>query len=564
MILLDRTIVVTDTETTGLRAASDRLIEIGAIRLAHGEEPISFSRLIDPGVSIPYRITRLTGITSAMVFGCPDASQVMPEFDAFLGEGVLVAHNLSFDRGFIDAERDRLGLAPMPNDGLCTVRLARRLLPGLRSKSLDSLARFFGIAVRGRHRALQDVEVTVEVLRRLMEIAEREHGVASLDELMSMQTRTYARVNPFSQHILRIRRDVLPQVPESPGVYRMLDGRGRVLYVGKAKVLSRRVRSYFNAIEAHPPRIRQLVSRLRDIEWTHTPTELEALLLESRQIAELDPPVNRAQKRTVPRPYLRIATDTPFPRVVANVFPRNDGAEYYGPLRSRSEARALLDIIERFFAVRTCDEREFAGGRRCLRADIGRCGAPCENGMTPQEYAGVLEGVRGFLAGDVERIVEHLREDMISASVALSFEEAARLRDLIRVVEERMERHDRIAPRIFEEDAVILHADTETGAREILLVRAGRLVGSLAAYQPGKEAVLRRLDREITRIYESESVPRGDALREDANAIRVMTQWLYARRAFIRRIPRDSTRDPEAFVRQIDSEADAFFSSLAL
>ncbi|TDI71817.1 MAG: DNA polymerase III subunit epsilon, partial [Bacteroidetes bacterium] len=332
MIPIDRPLVITDTETTGLSPIRNRLIEIGATRIVDGEEPISFSQLIDPGESIPYRITRLTGITSSMVIGCPDASVVIRQFEKFLGDGILVAHNLSFDRGFLNAERERLGLGAMQNPGLCTVRLARRLLPGLRSKSLGSLAKFFRIEDYGRHRAFRDVEITLEVLKRLLSIAFREHSVESLDELLEMQTRTYARINPFSKHIVQIRRDILPDIPGCPGVYQMQDGRGHVLYVGKAKNLSKRVRSYFNAIEAHTPRIRQLVSKVRTVEWTRTATELEALLLEARMIRDLDPSFNRAQRKTIPRPFLRIAMGHKYPKITANVFPKDDGAEYYGPL----------------------------------------------------------------------------------------------------------------------------------------------------------------------------------------------------------------------------------------
>ncbi len=397
MIPIRRPLVVTDTETTGTDPRRNRIIEIGATRIVDGVEPISFSKLIDPGESIPYRITRLTGITTAMVFGQHPADVVVPEYFEFLGDGVLVAHNLAFDRGFLNGERERLGLGPMENPGMCTLRLARRLLPGLRSKSLGSLARFFRIASHGRHRALRDVEITAAVLERLMAIAAEEHGVTDVDELLEMQTRTYSRINPFSKHILSIRRDILPGLPDEPGVYRMLDGRNRVLYIGKAKVLSRRVRSYFNAIEAHPPRIRQLVGKLRNVEWIITDTELEALLLEARLIRELDPPFNRAQKRSIARPYLRISVADPFPRITSHAFPKEDEAEYYGPFRSRTEARSIIEIIESYFNVRTCDDREYAAGKRCLRADIGRCPAPCEGAIDSIGHADEMKSRQGVL-----------------------------------------------------------------------------------------------------------------------------------------------------------------------
>lgn len=559
MIPIDRPLVVTDTETTGLNPTCNRLIEIGAMRLLHNVEPINFSQLIDPGESIPYRITRLTGITSSMVFGCPDASEVIPAFEEFLGDGILVAHNLAFDRGFLNAERDRLGLPPIHNQGLCTARLARRLLPGLRSKGLDSLSRFFRIAAHGRHRALRDVEITVEVLRRLMSIAHREHHVDTIDELLEMQTRTYSRINPFSRHIIEIRREILPEVPDSPGVYKMLDGRGQVLYVGKAKVLSLRVRSYFNAIEAHTPRIRQLVNQLRGLEWVETDTELEALLLESKLIRELEPPFNRAQRRTIPRPYLRIATDHAFPRIVANVYPREDGAEYFGPIRSRGEAQSILEVIERFYRVRTCDDREFKNGKRCLRADIGKCSAPCEGNIESDVYAEEIDRVRGFLAGSVAAITEQLQSEMLDASAELAFEEAARLRDLLNVIEMRMLKGGNIAARIFEDDAVVLHSDPEAGIRDVLIIRSGRFAASLKDYASDSPISFAKLEKLLDQVFDPGMSSDPQALQSGANQIRVLLQWLYANRENVFRIDRGQNEAPATFLEQINDKAGIFF-----
>ena len=551
MIPIDRPLVITDTETTGLSPVRNRLIEIGAIRIIDGEEPISFSQLIDPGASIPYRITRLTGITSSMVVGCPDASEVIPAFEQFLGDGILVAHNLRFDRGFLNAERERLGLGQLQNQGLCTVRLARRLLPGLRSKSLGSLAKFFRIASHGHHRALRDVESTLEVLNRLMGIAFRDHNVESLDDLLEMQTRTYGRINPFSKHILQIKRDILPDVPDFPGVYQMQDGRGRVLYVGKAKVLSRRVSSYFNAIEAHTPRIRQLVSKLRGIEWFRTDTELEALLLESRLIRELDPPFNRAQRRTTPRPFLRIASDHNFPKIVANVFPKNDGAEYYGPLRSRGEAQAILEVIERIFPIRTCSDREFTIGKRCLRADIGRCLAPCEGSVSKAAYAEQMDRVRRFLHGEVEHVTERLQLEMEESSKALAFEDAAHTRDILAVIEGRTRRTGKVASRIFEDDAAILHVDLDLKTNDVLLIRSGRFAASLKRFDPNISESVKALRALIAEVYVERNEATRGSMRDHANEIRVLLQWLYANRENVTRIDRDLDATLDDFSEQV-------------
>jgi DNA polymerase-3 subunit epsilon len=556
MIIVDRPLIVTDTETTGLNSRSNRIIEIAATRLADGDEPVSFSQLIDPGVPISHRITRLTGITNAMVYGCPVASEVIPSYSEFLGDGVLVAHNLSFDRGFINAERDRIGMEALPNQGLCTVRLARRLLPGLRSKSLANLARFFRIADHGRHRALRDVEITVEVLRRLMKIAGEEHGVTELDELISMQSKTYARINPYAKHIVHIRGEVLPHVPNTPGVYRMMDGRKKVLYVGKAKVLAKRVRSYFNAIEAHPPRIRQLVASIRDIEWTETPTELEALLLESRQIRDYDPQFNRAQKRTTPRPYIRIDQQNPFPRVTSHVFPKTDGSLYFGPFRSRGQARSIVELIQRYFLIATCDDREFGRGKRCMRADIGRCAAPCEGRVSGDEYTDEIRRVCAFLNGDVDDILLSLETEMVAASESLAFEDAARLRDLYTLIDELVSRHGRIAPEIMRDDAVLIHALPGEETATLISIRTGAFFGSKVFQREFEEDAVRAFVHSSFSGTENVVDPRSDA-----DQIRVLMHWLYANRDAIHRFERTAHVDEDEFVDIVASQMKEQFLS---
>jgi DNA polymerase III subunit epsilon len=555
MIKLDRPLVVTDTETTGISALENRIIEIGAIRLGADLPETSFERLINPGISIPYRITRLTGITTAMIFSRPTAAEVLPEYFEFLGTDILVAHNLSFDLGFLNAERARLGLGPLPNEGLCTLRLARRLLPGLRSKSLENLAKFFRIPGHGRHRALRDVEVTVGVLKRLIAIAHDEHRVETIEALLALQTRTYAGINPLSKHVSNIRRTVLPRVPDDSGVYRMLDGKGRVLYVGKAKVLSNRVRSYFNAIEAHSPRIRQLIGKVRDIEWTITDTELQALLLESEQISSLDPAFNRAQRKSIARPFLRIGTGDVYPRITTHVYPRDDVCEYYGPFRSRSDVRCVIDIIESHFRIRTCDDREFSQGKTCLRADLGQCLAPCVKDSVREEYSSEIEKVRSFLGGETERVLTQIRENMQSASERLAFEEAARLRDMHDLIDGFVLSTSHVADRIFHHDIVLWHSDPTTERREIMFVRHGMLVAIVLARDlMGFDDPLASLLAQLQTVYSCTRTEGFDEDRGKVNHIRVLGQWMFANRDRIIRFDREEGETVLRFADRIGRE----------
>jgi len=530
-------LVITDTETTGIHALRNRIIEIAALRVKQGEPRKMFSHLIDPGLSIPHRITRITGITSAMVFGQPTAEEIMPQFRDFLEDAIFVAHNIRFDVSFINAEFQRMGLEEMDNTGLCTLRLARRLLPGLRSKSLGNLAKFFRIPPDGRHRASRDVEITTEVLERLCKIAIDDHGVTAIEELIEMQARTYAKVNPFSRHVVTIKRDILPELPDAPGVYFMKDGREKVLYVGKAKNLSQRVSSYFSAIEAHPPRIRQLISRVRNVTWSTTETELHALIDESREIKVLDPPLNRAQKKYISRPYLALSTVEEFPRLTVQVIVRDDGSEYFGPLRSRGQARTIVEIVERYFIIRNCSATEFAGGRRCVRADIGRCGAPCDGSQSSPDYLKVIDRVRSFLTGEVEEVIEQIEAEMTNSSQKQAFEEAAQLRDWIQLLDDRLVKTGSIASPVLGPDHVHFLRGLNSGAGSLVMVSRGRIVLIEAIWHVQKIA-----DQICTALsQDAGSEMAMDQIQTDAR--RILDHWLYINRSSIESVER---REDEA------------------
>ena len=267
MHVSDATFVVTDTETTGLKAEEHRVIEVGAVKVEDGAVVGRFQELVNPQRSIPGRITKLTGITTGMVFDAPTMDDVMPDYLDFLGDGILTAHNLSFDKGFLDAELDRLGEDALSNDTLCTVRLARRLLPGLDSKGLSRLVQFYDIDVDGRHRALGDAKATGIVLRRLLSQLAFEHEIDTVDDLLSFQHRSYQTVRETPSHLKTIREEELPEVPDEPGVYALKNSSGTALYVGKAKDLSDRLRTHFTAVESKSARKRTMHQKVRSVDW---------------------------------------------------------------------------------------------------------------------------------------------------------------------------------------------------------------------------------------------------------------------------------------------------------
>ena len=408
--------VIVDTETTGSRAGEDRLIEIGAARLVGGEVVETFQQLIDPGRHVPRRITRLTGISTGMVYGQPSASEVMPRFVEFLGDAVLVAHNLPFDARFLDVALAEAGLPPLQNPSLDTLRLARRLLSSLPSKGLSKLTQHFGITVNGRHRALGDAVATAELLVILMERMRLEFGVTTVEGVLDFQRRRYKDTRREPGHLKKIREQTLPLLPDRPGVYFMRDTRGSVIYVGKAKSLRNRVRSYFSAVDAHDPKTRKLVRDVRAVDWRETGTELAALLEESRLIKNYLPVYNRAQRRYRDYPFLRLDATHAFPTISWTPRIAHDGAEYYGPLGRRGQAEEMVELINRLFRLRECDDNVFGLGRPCLYAEMGRCGAPCVDDGGAEPYGVEVERVRAFLTGQDTEAVDVVEEAMREAA----------------------------------------------------------------------------------------------------------------------------------------------------
>jgi len=178
-------LVVVDVETTGGRPPGDRITEIGAVSLVGGRVVDEWSALVDPGQSIPWFVQRLTGIDDRLVAGAPSFDGVAGEFLSFLGSTIFVAHNAHFDWRFVNAELLRSRSGTLANPRLCTVRLARALLPHVRRRSLDALAWLFGIPVEGRHRALGDARATARILLHLLEVAE-ERGARTEADLIDL------------------------------------------------------------------------------------------------------------------------------------------------------------------------------------------------------------------------------------------------------------------------------------------------------------------------------------------------------------------------------------------
>jgi len=246
--------------------------------------------------------------------------------------------------------------------------------------------------------------------------------------------------------------------PQTPGVYLMKDAAGRVIYVGKAKNLRARAGSYFLKAAAEDRRTADLVLEIRDIDYLDAESEVDALLMESRLVKDVQPRFNSDLKDDKTFPYLQITTHEDFPRVEFTRTPRQKGVKLYGPFTSAGSLRGAIVVLQRIFKFRTCtldidaDDEQWRWFRPCLLASIGQCTAPCNLRISREEYRKDINRLRTFLDGGKKQLLVEMRKEMLESSTKLEFERAARLRDEIRLLEtldQRGDLEEHVQPEVF-------------------------------------------------------------------------------------------------------------------
>ncbi len=416
------TFCVIDLETTGGSADSCGITEIGAVKLRGGECLGTFQTLVNPGCAIPPQITVLTGITHSMVMPAPRIEAVLPSLLEFIGDAVIVGHNVRFDLSFVQAALERDQRPKLTNRSVDTVALARRLVRNeVPNCKLGTLAEVFRLDHQPSHRALDDALATGDLLHLLIERAGG-LGVTGLDDLLSLPK--------MAGHASAQKLRLTDSLPRSPGVYLFRNAQGDVLYIGKATNLRARVRSYFSGDDRR--KIGSLLRETTQIDHVKHPHPLSAAVHEIRLIHEHKPGYNRQLKDWGRYVYVKLTLSETFPRLSIVKDVRDDGAMYLGPLSSRSTAQRVVDAIHTSVPLRRCAGRV---GKRALRdtpctaAQLGVSMCPCAGGVEPADYELVVErAVRGLtvepnllLAPLADRITALAREER--------FEEAADVRD---------------------------------------------------------------------------------------------------------------------------------------
>ena len=306
-----------------------------------------------------------------------------------------------------------------------------------------------------------------------------------------------------------------------PGVYRMFDADGKVLYVGKARNLKRRVTSYFRPGAAHDAKTRRLLAQVVSLEVTVTHTENEALLLENQLIKALRPRYNVLLRDDKSYPYIHLTAGEPFPRLAFHRGARSGSGRYYGPFPSAGAVRDTLNLLQKLFRVRQCEDSFFRNrSRPCLQYQIERCSGPCVDLIDEAEYARDVEHTRLFLSGGGQRVIEDLAQRMERAAAALEYEEAARLRDRIAALR-RVQARQYVSGQQRDIDVI---ASAEAGGQaciQVFFIRGGHNLGNRAYFPnvPDGAGPAETLAAFLPQYYLGRSVPREilvDRLPEDA------------------------------------------------
>ena len=517
--LAETAFVVVDLETTGGSAQYDRVLEVAAIRVRNGVVLDRFEQLVEPGIPIPPIVTRITGINAALVRGKPRFESFLPDLRRLFEGAVVVAHNASFDCNFLSNAFSRAGMA-WEGDRVCTLRLARRLMPGLYSYRLDSLCAFLGFSFVQRHRAGPDAEATLSLLLHLLETA-FSRGIDSLSSLLRVQHQPVT----VKRRKGRVDEAQVASLPTTPGVYLLKDLHGQVVYVGKSVNVRQRVRTHLRpsgtARGRAQPRLRRRLPQIADVEAIETKSELEALLLESKLVKRYLPAANSLLRDYHDYPFIKLDLSDSHPRLEAIRERPGDGAVYFGPFRRPGVVSSAVVFLNEQLGLRQCGGRLKPGQPACALLEMKKCLGPCVGAVSDAQYGAAVDQALGVLRGEDTGVLERAAQRRDELGEELRFEDAAELRDRIRDVEQVISVQQRVTEFTGRNVVLVAADDRQPDRMRLLLIRRGRLVDEVSLPMRATPSHLRHV---LRRVYAAAWSPHVS--KDELDDLSILDAWL--------------------------------------
>lgn len=536
---------VVDVETTGLSANKNRVIEVAIVKIENLKITDKLHYLINPQTYIPPFITSLTGIDNDDVIGAPIFSNIVDELITFIDNTILTAHNLPFDASFLNTEFLIAGREFINENSCCTLKIARNIYPTLQSKSLTSIAQYLNLKNTNAHRALGDAEITAKVLLKMIKEIQKKDNISTLGELLSYQ-KGYKETPLLN--IKKELQDDYRALPNAPGIYYFTNRKDEIIYVGKAKSIRDRVKTYFST--SAPQKAQKIVKQAARLKHIITNSELTALLTESETIKILEPKHNDQLKKFGSKYFLRITRNHKSPAIELTNHFDFDGNDYFGLFISRKKAVEILEFINKAFAIRECDDKEFKKGKTCFLFDIHRCTGPCVDiEKNKIDYSDELEKVYDFLYGKNQFAVDRLLNKMKEFSEKQKYEQAAEIKQLVDFILDQTHKSSILAEPV--NRANVLFEIISRFENDYVLMLEGKFY--IKKYLHNKKDTFEQaLDDYYSETIKSDSNPTD----EDLEKMKITLNWLVKHRNQVRVLYLKDYLSKEQLYEQISNTSD--------
>lgn len=331
-------------------------------------------------------------------------------------------------------------------------------------------------------------------------------------------------------------QEELRKLPDQPGVYIMHDKTDAIIYIGKAKSLTKRVHQYFQPSHDEGIKKRQMVEHIEYFEYIITDSELEALVLECNLIKEHCPKYNTMLRDDKTYPYIKVTVGETFPRVMFSRQMKKDRSRYFGPYTSAGAVKDTIDLINKIYGLRTCNRklpRDIGLDRACLNYHIHKCDAPCQGYITPEEYNNKVSGVLEFLNGNYTPVIKMLTEKMEQASEELEFEKAAEYRNLLSSVKQVAQKQKITNADGEDKDIIALANDDTDAVVQVFFIRGGKLIGRdhfhvRVGTEQSEDNILNNF---VKQFYSGTPfIPREIMLQKKIEDMEILEQWLSEKR----------------------------------
>lgn len=514
---------VVDVETTGLSPSRNRIIEIAIVKVENLKVTDKLSYLINPQTYIPPFITSLTGISNDDVYGAPKFSEIVDEIISFIDKTILTAHNFPFDSSFLNSEFMISGRDFESGHSCCTLKIARSIYPTLKSKSLSSVAQSLNLKNHNEHRALGDAEITAKILLRMIKDLQKKDNITTVRELLSYQ-KGY-KESPLL-NVKKELQDDYRSLPNAPGIYYFTNRKDEIIYVGKAKSIRERVKTYFSP--SAPLKAAKIVKQAARLRHIITNSELTALLTEAETIKILNPKHNSLLKKFGNKYFIRITRTHKAPKLELTNHFDFDGNDYFGLFISRRKAEEILNFLDRTFALRECSEKDFNKGKTCFLFDIHRCTGPClvsdDNKVL---YEQELERVYDFLYGRNQYALDRLLNKMKEFSVKQKYEQAAEVKELVDFILDQTHKSSILAEPV--NRANVLFEIDAPFENDYILMLEGKFYIKKYLHDR-KDSFEQALDDYYSGTIKSDHIP----TEEDLEKMKITLNWLIKNRNKIR------------------------------